>query len=194
MARANAFWPTAVVGEADSVNSVSASACHIGGPKGVSPGQKALLHGNKFCFNFNKHHPFYQMNFPCWALLLTNLSQNLVFCQRVPLFYSLERSTNWQKFLKGPLKYQRFGSKGAIRNKVFFPNLVVFPRIFLEPVQNPGGAAAPPAPPATPPLLSLDPKMDCSVVTQHCCLAGKSLTTYWTFVRFLSSVNIHVVF
>ena len=41
----NAFWPTAVVGEADSVNSVSASACHIGGPKGVSPGQKALLHG-----------------------------------------------------------------------------------------------------------------------------------------------------
>ena len=26
----NAFWPTAVVGEADSVNSVSASACHIG--------------------------------------------------------------------------------------------------------------------------------------------------------------------
>ena len=48
MARANAFWPTAVVGEADSVNSVSASACHIGGPKGVSPGQKALLHGSKF--------------------------------------------------------------------------------------------------------------------------------------------------
>ena len=34
-----------VVGEADNVNSVSASACHIDGPKGVSPGQKALLHG-----------------------------------------------------------------------------------------------------------------------------------------------------
>ena len=33
-----------------------------------------------------------------------------------------------------------------------FPNSVVFPRIFLEPIQNPGGAAAPPAPPATPPL------------------------------------------
>ena len=44
----NAFWPTAVVGEADSVNFVSASACHIGGPKGVNPGQKALLHGNVF--------------------------------------------------------------------------------------------------------------------------------------------------
>ena len=39
------IWPTAVAGEADSVNSLSASACHIGGPKGVSPGQKALLHG-----------------------------------------------------------------------------------------------------------------------------------------------------
>ena len=36
-----------MVGEADSVNSVSASACHLGGPKGVSPGQKALLHGNE---------------------------------------------------------------------------------------------------------------------------------------------------
>ena len=41
----NAFWPTAVAGEADSVSSVSASACHSSGPKGVSPGQKALLHG-----------------------------------------------------------------------------------------------------------------------------------------------------
>ena len=35
-----------MVGEADSVNSVSASACHIGGPKGVTPGQKAFLRGN----------------------------------------------------------------------------------------------------------------------------------------------------
>ena len=39
------IWPTAVAGEADSVSSVSASACHSSGPKGVSPGQKALLHG-----------------------------------------------------------------------------------------------------------------------------------------------------
>ena len=45
---ANAFWPIAVMGEADSVNSVSASACHICGPIGVSPGQKALLHGTAF--------------------------------------------------------------------------------------------------------------------------------------------------
>ena len=28
----NLDWPTAVAGEADSVSSVSASACHIGGP------------------------------------------------------------------------------------------------------------------------------------------------------------------
>ena len=45
-----------MVSEADSVNSVSASACHIGGPKGVSPGQKALLHGTirhkKLCLDW----------------------------------------------------------------------------------------------------------------------------------------------
>ena len=54
---ANAFWPTAVVGEADSVNSVSASACHIGGPKGVSPGQKALLHGIPDTFHIVQELP-----------------------------------------------------------------------------------------------------------------------------------------
>ena len=47
LARANTFWPIAVVSEADSVSSVSASACHSSGPKGVSPGQKALLHGTR---------------------------------------------------------------------------------------------------------------------------------------------------
>ena len=31
----NASWPTAVVGEADRPLTLSASACHIGGPKGV---------------------------------------------------------------------------------------------------------------------------------------------------------------
>ena len=31
----NRIWPTAVAGEADSVSSVSASACHIGGPNSV---------------------------------------------------------------------------------------------------------------------------------------------------------------
>ena len=35
----NRIWPTAVAGEADSVSSVSASACHIGGPNSVNPGQ-----------------------------------------------------------------------------------------------------------------------------------------------------------
>ena len=45
-AMCNRIWPTAVAGKADNVSSVSASACHIGGPKGVSPGQKALHHGN----------------------------------------------------------------------------------------------------------------------------------------------------
>ena len=30
------------VGDSDGVNSMPASACHLGGPKDVSPGQKAL--------------------------------------------------------------------------------------------------------------------------------------------------------
>ena len=32
----NRIWPTAVAGKADNVSSVSASACHIGGPNSVS--------------------------------------------------------------------------------------------------------------------------------------------------------------
>ena len=41
----NVNWPTAVAGEADIVSSVSASACHIGGPIGVNPGELALVYG-----------------------------------------------------------------------------------------------------------------------------------------------------
>ena len=41
----NRIWPTAVVGEGDSVISVSASACHIGGPNSVNPGQILLVYG-----------------------------------------------------------------------------------------------------------------------------------------------------
>ena len=36
---------TAVAGEADSVSSVSASACHSDGPIGVNPGKLALVYG-----------------------------------------------------------------------------------------------------------------------------------------------------
>ena len=45
----NFNWPTAVVGEADIVSSVSASTCHIGGPNGVKPGELALVYGNGSC-------------------------------------------------------------------------------------------------------------------------------------------------
>ena len=41
----NAKSPTAGAGEADSVSSVSASACHISGPNSVSPGQIVLVYG-----------------------------------------------------------------------------------------------------------------------------------------------------
>ena len=35
-----------MAGEADSVSSLSASACHIGGPNSVNPGQILLEYGN----------------------------------------------------------------------------------------------------------------------------------------------------
>ena len=41
----NVNWPTAVAGKVDIVSSVSASACHIGGPIDVNPGELALVYG-----------------------------------------------------------------------------------------------------------------------------------------------------
>ena len=41
----NRIWPTAVAGKADSVSSVSASACHIGGPNSVNHGEILLQYG-----------------------------------------------------------------------------------------------------------------------------------------------------
>ena len=46
----NVNWPTAVAGKADIVSSVSASACHIGGPIGVNPGKLALVYGKYSVF------------------------------------------------------------------------------------------------------------------------------------------------
>ena len=44
-ARVNVNWPTAVAGEADNASSVSALACHIGGPIDVNPGELTLVYG-----------------------------------------------------------------------------------------------------------------------------------------------------
>ena len=41
----NVNWPTAVAAEADNVSSVSPSACHIGGPIDVNPGELTLVYG-----------------------------------------------------------------------------------------------------------------------------------------------------
>ena len=41
----NVNWPTAVVGVADNVSSVSPSACHLGGPIDVNPGELMLVYG-----------------------------------------------------------------------------------------------------------------------------------------------------
>ena len=49
----NVNWPTAVAGEADIVSSVSASACHIGGPPiDVNPGELALVYGTVLLLHF----------------------------------------------------------------------------------------------------------------------------------------------
>ena len=50
----NRIWPTAVAGKADSVSSVSASACHIGGPNSVNPGQILLVYGNRITLPLTK--------------------------------------------------------------------------------------------------------------------------------------------
>ena len=42
----NRIWPTAVAGEADSVSSLTASACHIGGRTDVNPGDLTLVYGS----------------------------------------------------------------------------------------------------------------------------------------------------
>ena len=44
----NRIWPTAVAGEADRELMLSASACHIGGPNSVNPGQILLVYGTIF--------------------------------------------------------------------------------------------------------------------------------------------------
>ena len=73
------FWPTAVVGEADIVKSVSASACHIGESKGVSPGQKALLHGTVFFLKV----PKLLLISPCLQISSEEyLGQNKVLCSK----------------------------------------------------------------------------------------------------------------
>ena len=43
----NVNWPTAVAGIADNVSSLSASACHIGGPIDVNPGELTLVYGTQ---------------------------------------------------------------------------------------------------------------------------------------------------
>ena len=51
-AMVNSIWPNAVADEADSVSSVSDSACHIGGPNSVNPGQILLVYDGAL------HKPF----------------------------------------------------------------------------------------------------------------------------------------
>ena len=55
----NINWPTTVAGEADNVSSMSASACHIGGPIDVNPGESTLVYGSNL--NCSKNLDFRKM-------------------------------------------------------------------------------------------------------------------------------------
>ena len=48
----NRIWPTAVAGEADRELTLSGSACHVGGPNSVNPGQILLVYGMLVCSTF----------------------------------------------------------------------------------------------------------------------------------------------
>ena len=51
----NLDWPNAMAGEADSVSSVLASACHTGDTIGViNPGELALVYGNLSLVQYQK--------------------------------------------------------------------------------------------------------------------------------------------
>ena len=62
----NRIWPTAVAGKVDSVSSVSASACHIGGPNSVNPGQIMLVYGN--CKGLSQSVPCLKMGHMLWKI------------------------------------------------------------------------------------------------------------------------------
>ena len=48
LAMVNRIWPIAVAGEADTDLALSVSACHIGGPNSVNPGQILLVYSMRF--------------------------------------------------------------------------------------------------------------------------------------------------
>ena len=84
LAWANVFWPTAVFGEADCVSSVSS---------GVSPGQKALLHGT--CSQQN--HPG------------SSFKSSTRKSPSIHLFYvTIEHTNRWGKLLTFYTNFCRF--------------------------------------------------------------------------------------
>ena len=101
----NAFSPTTAVGEADIVSCVSASGCHSSGPKGASPGQKALLHGiskiqavylfAKIVIFVMTHRLVLQISFKCNSFRSDSLwtDHNLILYCRWKTPSSLMRST-----------------------------------------------------------------------------------------------------
>ena len=63
----NRIWNTAVAGDAGSVSSASASACHIGGPNSVNPGQILLVYGMEIA-NDSEKQAIFHISFSVKAL------------------------------------------------------------------------------------------------------------------------------
>ena len=73
-ARVNVNWPIAEAGEADSVSSLSALACHIGGPIDVNPGELTLVYDRylkdlrnlvcQFCLRFKRDLSCFNFKYP----------------------------------------------------------------------------------------------------------------------------------
>ena len=53
----NRVWSTAGAGEADRELTLSASACHIGGPNSVNPGQILLVYGSSYAYSKSLYLP-----------------------------------------------------------------------------------------------------------------------------------------
>ena len=78
----NVNWPTSVAGEADIVSSVSASACHRGGPIGVNPGELALVYGISCLMHAYNMYDYFPKELILSDTFTSRWFQNLNFLNR----------------------------------------------------------------------------------------------------------------
>ena len=91
----NRIWPTAVAGKADSVSTVSASACHIGGPNALNPGQILLVYGTKVSF---------EKRFDAALFRCDRVGRHIALLYSTTLLAMNETSLNNKPKLSSPIK------------------------------------------------------------------------------------------